>query len=114
MRIEHYTFGSISIDGTTYRQDIKIVNNTVIPEWWRKSGHSVAIEDVEDILAAAPEVVVFGKGDPGQMQPDPDLVSHMEKKGIEVISLPSARAAEAFNRLVEENKSLAAGFHLTC
>ncbi|MGM0453468.1 MAG: Mth938-like domain-containing protein [Thermodesulfobacteriota bacterium] len=114
MQIESYSFGSISIDGTIYRKDIKIIDNSVMPDWWRKSGHNVVFEDVADILAAGPDVVIFGKGDPGQMRPDPALVNQMAEKGIEVVSLPTARAAEEFNRRVKENQKVAAGFHLTC
>lgn len=114
MRIERYSFGRISIDGKTYQQDIKIVGNRVIPDWWRKSGHRVAIEDIEDILAVHPEIVVFGKGDPGRMDLEPEVAERLREDGIELIELPTARAAEEFNRLVEENRHVAAGFHLTC
>ncbi len=114
MRIDSYTFGSISIDGIVYRNDIKIIDNSVVPNWWRKSGHNVVFEDVGDILAAGPDVVIFGNGDPGQMRPDPSLADHMAEKSIEVISLPTAQAVEEFNRRVAENKKIAAGFHLTC
>ena len=114
MRIDSYSFGSIAVDGTIYREDIQIIDNSVRPNWYRKSGHNVGFEDVADILAAGPDVVIFGKGDPGQMRPDPALVNHMTEKGIEVVSLPTERAAEEFNRRVKENKKIAAGFHLTC
>jgi len=74
----------------------------------------VTVADIEDILRAEPDVVLFGQGDPGRMMPVADLIEHLAKSGIEPLILPTAAAAEAFNRLVETNRKVAAGFHLTC
>lgn len=114
MRIESYRFGSIRIDGQTYTNDIKIVNNSVKPDWKRKNGHIVLAGDIEDILEAGPEIMVIGKGSPGQMAPDRKLAEELERKGIRMISKPTAEAAEEFNALQKENRKIAAGFHLTC
>ncbi len=49
--IEEYHFGKIKINGITYRNDIRISSSgRILPEWWRKKGHQVEIEDLEDIL----------------------------------------------------------------
>lgn len=114
MRIEDYRFGSMRIDGTTYRQDLKIINNEVKPDWRRKSGHTVTIEDLSDITGAEPEILVLGQGSPGQMKPDPQVEKELEKKGIQLIIKPTEEAAKEFNRLGREGKKIAAGFHLTC
>ncbi|MFO7686574.1 MAG: hypothetical protein R6V60_10795 [Desulfobacterales bacterium] len=41
-----------------YLNDIKIVGNAVIPEWWRKSGHTVSPEDVSDLIIGLTIVAV--------------------------------------------------------
>lgn len=114
MRIEDYRFGSIRINGKTYKNDIKIINNSVKPEWWRKNGHLVTRGDLADILEAGPEVVIIGKGSPGQMKLEPQLAKELGEKGIELIAKPTSEAVNEFNRLLGENRNIAAGFHLTC
>ncbi|MFP4194302.1 MAG: Mth938-like domain-containing protein [Desulfobacterales bacterium] len=114
MRIEDYRFGSIRVDGTTYKNDIKIVDNCVKPEWWRKKGHLVTREDLADILESGPEIVIIGKGSPGMMNTDEKLAQELENKGISLIVRPTQEAVKEFNRLQEENRNVAAGFHLTC
>jgi hypothetical protein len=59
--IEKYSFGKIVVNGVTYTNDIKIIQGRVVPDWWRKKGHSVGIEDVQDILESKTSVLVIGK-----------------------------------------------------
>jgi hypothetical protein len=112
--IEAYTFGRIVINGTTYTKDLKIICGTVIPNWWRNSGHLVKFDDIEDIFKAGPETVVFGKGNPGQMRLTGSLQSLFQKNNIELIEAPTPAAVEVFNRLIQAGRNVSAGFHLTC
>ena len=114
MRVEDYRFGHIRINGQTYRNDVKIIQDAVKPEWWRKNGHLVRRQDLSDILAAEPEILVIGKGASGQMALDKGLAEELEKEGIRLIAAPTAEAVSEFNRLSGENRRVAAGFHLTC
>ena len=50
LHIESYSFGKIVVSGVAYTDDIKIVQGTVTPNWWRRSGHQVDIGDVNDVL----------------------------------------------------------------
>jgi hypothetical protein len=45
----------------------KAINSekNVLANWWRKSGHRVMIEDIDDLLQSQTEIVVLGKGKPG-------------------------------------------------
>lgn len=112
--IEDYSFGRIKIQGQNYTQDVKILPGQVQHPWWRKSGHQVEISDVQDILQENPEVLVLGKGSPGLMQSTPSLANELQKRGIELIELPSQEAASRFNELSSQGKRVCAGFHLTC
>ena len=85
MMIEHFSFGSIIVDGITYTNDIKIIQEKVIPTWWRKSGHQVNIDDLQDIIDAKPSILVLGKGKPGLMKSTPSLFEFLKKKDIELI-----------------------------
>ena len=47
--ITEFSFGRIVVEGQTCNNDIKIVQGNLEPDWWRKNGHSVEIDDVQDL-----------------------------------------------------------------
>ncbi|WP_291319783.1 MTH938/NDUFAF3 family protein [Desulfonatronospira sp.] len=112
--IEAYSFGKMRIQGKDYTQDLKIIKGGVVPRWWRKSGHSVEPDDVRDMLEAAPDTLILGKGRPGVMQSTPELKSLLQQKGIELVEAGTDKAWEEFNRRFARGENIAAGFHLTC
>ena len=112
--ISEFSFGRIVVKGQICNNDIKIVQGLLVPDWWRKSGHTVEIEDVQDLLDADPEVLVIGKGQPGYMSITDELRQCLEKKCITLIEEPTAQAVKTFNRLLETGKKVSGGFHVGC
>ena len=112
--ITAFSFGQITVDGVTYSNDIKLVDGLVKPEWWRKSGHLVGVEDIADILVAAPAYLVIGKGKPGYMKVSSRLHDLAVEKGIELVEAPTSQAIDTYNRLLEKKESVCAGFHVGC
>ncbi|MFP5213573.1 MAG: Mth938-like domain-containing protein [Acidobacteriota bacterium] len=112
--IEAFSFGSMTILGKRYQKDLMIIGGSVHPDWCRREGHAVYVEDVSDILADRPEVLVVGMGDPGRMKVAEPLREALEKASIELVELPTAKAATEFNRLNGEGRRVAGAFHLTC
>ena len=112
--IDAFRFGKIVVNGRSYGSDIKIVEGRVVADWWRRSGHRVERDDVEDILEASPEVLVIGRGQPGLMKVSHDLRRFLEEQGVEVIEERTSRAVETFNRLYASGRRVAAGFHVGC
>lgn len=112
--IEAYAFGHMIINGIRYTSDIKIARGQVVPNWWRQSGHHVGMEDIQDILDAKPEILVLGKGEPGLMKPKNSLRDVLSKQNIALIEENTTAAVQTFNRLLQEGKNVAAGFHLSC
>lgn len=112
--IEQYSFGNIVINGVSYINDIKIIQGKVISEWWRKRGHFVDVDDIQDILKSKPDILVLGKGSPGQMRSTDTLREFLEKNNIELIEEKTVEAIETFNRLLKQGKNVSAGFHLSC
>lgn len=102
------------INGIHYTDDIKIIGKKVVPDWWRKSGHRVEPADIADILAAEPDIIILGKGEPGQMRASQQLVDLLKEKNIELIEQSTKKAVATFNKLHQNGKNIAAGFHLTC
>jgi len=86
----------------------------VSSNWWRKEGHRVYKEDLEDILNEDIEILILGMGDPGRMMAHDSLVDYLKKKRIDLIQKPTKEAVREFNKLVKMGKKLGAGFHLTC
>ena len=112
--IESYAFGRIVVNGAAYTNDIKIIDAVAIPEWWRKSGHTVCPEDVADLLASQADIVVIGKGKPGNMRTDAETRRLFEQSGIALVEEKTSTAVQTFNRLQKEGRRVCAGFHLTC
>lgn len=112
--IEKYEFGSIEIDGKIYTTDIMIhPDGHVSDRWWRRHGHRLALEDIEALIAAEPEIIVIGTGIYGRMLPEPGLEQTMMNQGIELVLAPTGEAVSHFNRLPSSRRT-GAGFHLTC
>lgn len=112
--IEHYRFGSMTIDGRQYQSDLKIVEGKVVPDWWRREGHWADVTDVQDILDARPDVLVVGMGSPGRMNVAEELRQVLAERGIRLIEEPTDEAVHSFNRLWEAGRKVAGAFHLTC
>jgi hypothetical protein len=113
MKIEHYTFGKITIDGQTYTSDVIIYPERVNASWWRKEGHNLQIEDLTDVFKAGPAVVIIGTGFFGVMKVSKETITHLEAKGIMVHVERTGKAVELFNEL-QKNKTVIAALHLTC
>ena len=112
--ITDFSFGKIVVNDRTYTDDIKIVRGQVISDWWRKRGHRVDVEDIADILESGPEIVVIGKGSPGLMKTSTHLRESMVANNIVLIEKKTSKAIEVFNKLFQEGRKVAAGFHITC
>jgi hypothetical protein len=114
IKINSCSFGKIVINHETYTEDVLILpDGKILERWWRKKGHQLSLNDLEDLIKTAPEVIVAGMGVSGMMRPDKDLKSEMSKMSIELIAAPNKEAIELFNALSGE-KRIGAGFHLTC
>lgn len=113
MKIEHYSFGNITIDGKTYTSDVIIYPGRVDASWWRKEGHCLRVVDLADIIKAKPEVVIVGTGYSGVMVVPKETISDLESKGIEVHVERTGKAVELFNN-IQKDKVVIAALHLTC
>ncbi len=116
MQITSYRFGAISIDGSDYTKDLKIVQGKVIQDWWRQKGHLLQQQDITDVIAAKPHTLVVGTGASGMMKVAPGLQQFLAEKGIRMETLPSELATMRFNELIEMEglDRVALAIHLTC
>lgn len=112
--IEKYTFGNVQINGKSFSQDVIIFPEEVIPSWWRKEGHNLHMEDLEEVIKRKPEQLIIGTGYNGVMRVSKDVISQLEKLSIKTTVMKSGDAVKEYNKLVKEEKEVAAGLHLTC
>jgi hypothetical protein len=112
--IDKYSFGIMVVNGITYNDDIKIIQDKVVSTWWRYRGHRVKLDDIKDIIEAKPSVLVLGKGQPGMMKSTRSLREFLQKNDIDLIEEKTSKAVKTFNRLFKEGKNICAGFHLSC
>jgi hypothetical protein len=112
-KIEHYAFGTIRIDGRTYTSDVILLPDRVVPDWWRKNGHSLVMDDLDDVVACGARTLIIGTGQPGLMEVPDETRAEIQVRGMALIVEPTAEAIETYGRLAPGGR-IAAGFHLTC
>jgi len=112
--IEDYAFGRLRVRGETFFRDLIIYPDRVTEGWWRKKGHEVCAEDLQEVLAASPEIVVLGTGAGGRVNMLPEAEEMLRGIGAQVIAQPTEEACQTYNRLVSEGRNVVAALHLTC
>ncbi len=111
--IDSYSFGSVTIDGKIYTSDVIIYPDRIDSDWWRKQGHSLCVEDIEEVLAEKPEVIIIGCGASGAMSIPWETRDWIESLGIELIAQNTSEAVATHNELCSKKKVITC-LHLTC
>jgi hypothetical protein len=111
-RLESYSFGRLTVDGREHTRDLIVLPQRVIASWSRREGHSLHVEDLEDVLDELPERLIVGCGAYGRLRPDPGALETLSRRGIEVEVHDTADAVRRYGEL--EERATAAALHLTC
>ncbi len=114
MQIKSYEFGRIKINGTVYTSDVIIYDDHVNSSWWRKEGHYLQTEDIEEILKAKPEVVIIGTGKFDTMKVSSNVMKELDSRGIEAIYISTDEACKRHNKMCDRGKKVVTALHLTC
>lgn len=114
--IDSYKLGKMIIEGKGYKDDVIVFPDEVLDNWWRKEGHKVHIEDLEEVLKhePKPEVLILGTGYYGRVKVPSKVRNTLESRGIKLIDQPTTEAYKKFNELLKSNKQVVGAFHLTC
>lgn len=113
MKITHYSFGKITVDGKTYTSDVIIYPGRVDASWWRKESHYLQAADLTEVINAKPDILVIGTGYSGVMVVPEETARFVRSKGIEIRVERTEKAVELYNNL-QEGKVVIAALHLTC
>jgi hypothetical protein len=114
MKIEKYSFGSITIEGEEYTKDVIIFPDKVFSPWWREEGHSLSIKDLKEVIVAKPSLLIIGTGAYGAMNIPKETLQRLKEKNIETVSAKTGDAVKIHNEKLLENKNVIACLHLTC
>lgn len=110
--IRDYRFGHVLIDGRPETRDVIVLPTRVVRNWWRRDGHALVLEDLDEVLGELPERLLVGMGAASRMRPDPAMLERLRERGIEAECLPTDRAVTRFGEL--DPTGTAAALHLTC
>ena len=111
-RLENYSFGRITVDGSEETRDVIVLPERVVRNWWRRDGHALVLDDLDAVLDELPARLIVGTGAQSQMKPDPDALAQLRERGIEVEVLPTDEAVDRYRSL--NPAETAAALHLTC
>lgn len=111
--IESYSFGRLVLSGKAYTSDLIICSDRINPSWWRKIGHRLCLQDLQEVLGEDLEVLVIGTGYMGLMKVEEEVRRYAEVHGFQLIVEKTKKAVEIYNSLHAHKKTVGA-FHLTC
>jgi len=111
--IDSYSFGSYIIDGKEHKWDIKLINNKVF-SWVGRKGHDITIDDIKDIVAENPEILIIGTGASGLVNVSDKIKEFVKTRGIKLIIEKTGAACKEYNNALKSNKKVCAIMHGTC
>jgi hypothetical protein len=114
-RIEGYSPGRVTVDGVEHSRDVIVLPERVVADWWRRDGHSLAIEDLDGVLDELPDRLIVGCGYAGRLRPSEAVTEALRRRGTELEALRTEDAVARYEELADQNPAaVAAALHLTC
>ena len=111
-------WGFVAVDGVGRLRDAKLWPGGGRGWDWNETGthHRPGIQpaDLAELLDHDPEVVVLSRGRELRLETTPEAAALLAGAGIEAARLETGAAIEAYNRLAEEGRRVAALLHTTC
>jgi hypothetical protein len=111
-RLTNYSFGRVVVDGRVETFDLIVLPDRVVRNWWRREGHSLAMEDLKEVEGDLPEKLILGIGAHGRLSPPRAVLDELERRGVSVEVLRTDEAVRRYGELDE--RRTAAALHLTC
>jgi hypothetical protein len=116
MRFDHFSFGSITIDGVTYEHDVVIDRGEIRKRKKKPSkkfredfGHTPL--SIEEKIPWKCQRLVVGTGAYGGLPVMKELKSEARCRNIRLLILPTVQAIEEFKRDADETNAI---LHVTC
>lgn len=117
-RIDSTSFGSITVDGDTYKYDILIRLNGQVEKREKKlskelygTSHKISLEEAKYIYEDGTEKIIIGTGQTGFVTLSEEAEDFFRGKKCGIELLPTPWAIERWNELEGRITSM---FHVTC
>jgi hypothetical protein len=107
-------FGSITVDGKTYYNDIIITWNNEVKEVHLTVRHYFGLTEFNRILSKKPDLLIVGTGDSDLCKVSDEVRKLCRERGIELLQMISRKAIEKFNETFNQEKKVVAFIHVTC
>jgi len=127
VKISECSFGNIVINGTSYNEDILIVNDKVytrikeLSKKYRKEyGHTpLSLDELKEYIDryGKPRKIIIGTGHYGMMPITPDAMEYLESlkhENVEVIIDKTPNILNIIDRASSQNIPFMAIVHITC
>lgn len=116
MRFQSFVFGSIQIDGKTYDHDV-VLDRGVVRKRHKKASQPLRSAYGHTPLSLSEKIpwdcrrLVVGTGAQGALPLVPELKREADRRGVELVALPTA---DAIALLEEDSEDTNAVLHVTC
>jgi len=117
-KIDKTKFGSITVDGEKYENDIFIRLDGSVAKRKKKlskelygTSHILSLAEAEYIYEAGTEKLIIGSGQSGMVTLSKEAEAFFKEKRCKVKLLPTPQAIERWNRSKGQTIGL---FHITC
>ena len=111
MKIQEYSFGKMNIDGKIYAEDLIIFPDKIKDNWWRKEGHLLQLNDLNEVWNNCKKLII-GKGYDGMMEISNDVKKKCKELRIKLVFGKTKEMVKEYNN--SDKEKTIAGFHLTC
>jgi hypothetical protein len=117
MNFEYPSFGSIVIDGDRYDHDVVVVDGRVSardkgPSKPLKTGYGHTPLSADEAIPWSKPTLVVGTGHSGRLPVVPEIAAEAERRGVELVALPTAEAVDLLNQ--SDTGDVNAILHVTC
>ena len=117
-KIDHTSFGSITVDGEVYDHDIIITLQGQVKKRKKKlskaiygTSHTLSLQEIKYIYQEGAEGIVIGSGQYGVAKLSGEAASFLAQKGCRVFIQSTPEAIRKWNSLEGNAIGL---FHITC
>lgn len=117
-RTEKTSFGTITIDGQTYRQDVLIRLDGEVTKRKKKlskqvygTSHILSLDEARHIYEAGAEMLIIGTGQYGLVSCSDEASQFFEAQNLTVVMEPTPKAIELWNEIEGRLIGL---YHVTC
>ena len=116
--IDQTTFGSITIEGSTFEHDVVIGLDSQVKKRKKKlskavygTSHILSLAEAKHIYEPEAKRLIIGTGQEGNVRLSGEATDYFKKKQCQVDLLPTPEAIHSWNEAAGPTISL---FHVTC